>query len=301
MPVFDLHNVSFHYPDGVVALSGVSLTVAEGERLALLGANGSGKSTLLKLLAGLAQPTSGEMSAFGAPLTAALLKDETKAQAFRRRVGVVFQSADVQLFNPTVRDEIAFGPLHLGLDRAEVEQRVEDALRLLGLEALAERAPYKLSGGEKKRVALGSVLVCDPEVLLFDEPTAGLDPRTQDWLVELLERLHAAGKALVLATHQLHELPRLADRAVVLAEDHTLAGEGAVHDVLADRDLLLHVNLIHEHAHYHGSLLHVHPHGHVGDEPHEPGSVPVHAHGHEAPADAGGAPEQPRDVPGAEL
>ena len=180
MPLFDLHNVSFSYADGVPALSGVSLTVAEGERLALLGANGSGKSTLLKLLAGLAQPTSGEIVAFGEPLTAGTLKDETKAQAFRRRVGVVFQSADVQLFNPTVRDEIAFGPLHLGLERAEVEQRVADMLRLLGLEALAERAPYKLSGGEKKKVALGSVLVCDPEVLLFDEPTAGLDPRTQD-------------------------------------------------------------------------------------------------------------------------
>ena len=161
------------------------------------------------------------MRAFGAPLTDAVLKDEAQAQAFRRRVGVVFQSADVQLFSPTVRDEIAFGPLHLGLPAAEVEQRVHDMLALLELEHLAARPPYRLSGGEKKKVALAAVLAAGPQALLFDEPTAGLDPRTQDWLVELLQRLHEAGKTLVLATHQLTELPRLADRALVLAEDHS--------------------------------------------------------------------------------
>ena len=297
MSLFDLHNVSFSYADGVPALRDVSLSVSTGERLALLGANGSGKSTLLKLLAGLAQPTSGEVRAFGVPLTADMLKDETKAQAFRRRVGVVFQSPDVQLFNPTVRDEIAFGPLHLGLERAEVEQRVADTLQLLGLEALAERAPYKLSGGEKKKVALGSVLVCDPEVLLFDEPTAGLDPRTQDWLIDLMHRLHEAGKAIVLATHQLNELPREADHAVVLAEDHTLAAEGTVAAILADRETLLRANLIHEHAHYHGTVMHVHPHSHIGAEPHRPGAVPEHVHQH-GDAEPGAVSS---DAPGADL
>lgn len=280
MLIFELDTISFAYPDGVPALHDVSLRVDTGERLALLGANGSGKSTLLKVLAGLAQPSGGTVRAFGSPLSASVLKDETKAQAFRRRVGVVFQSADVQLFSPTVRDEIAFGPLHLGLELAEVEQRVADTLTLLGLEALAERAPYKLSGGEKKKVALAAVLASNPEVLLFDEPTAGLDPRSQDWLIELLQRLHAAGKTLVLATHQLADLPRLADRAAVLGEDHSLAAEGPIAEVLADRELLLRVNLIHEHAHYHGTLLHAHPHAHLDREPHEPGSVPAHAHEH---------------------
>jgi cobalt/nickel transport system ATP-binding protein len=293
VPLFELDTISFSYPDGVVALHEVNLRVDEQERLALLGANGSGKSTLLKVLAGLAQPSGGAVRAFGAPLTASVLKDEAQAQAFRRRVGVVFQGADVQLFNPTVRDEIAFGPLHLGLERAEVEQRVDDTLRLLGLEALAERAPYKLSGGEKKKVALAAVLAGNPEVLLFDEPTAGLDPRSQDWLVELLQRLHAAGKTLVLATHQLAELPRIADRCAVLAEDHTLAAEGPIAEVLGDRELLLRVNLIHEHAHHHGALIHAHPHAHLGQEQHKPGGVPdhVHDHDHTAEVDRGRARE----------
>ena len=291
MPVFELHKVSFSYPDGVPALRDVTLRVDAGERLALLGANGSGKSSLLKVLAGLATPGGGEVRAFGAPLTASVLRDETRAQTFRRRVGVVFQSADVQLFNPTVRDEIAFGPLHLGLERAEVEQRIADTLRLLGIEALAERPPYRLSGGEKKKVALAAVLASDPEVLLFDEPTAGLDPRTQDWLIEFLHLLHAAGKTLVLATHQLHELPRLADRALVLAEDHTIAAEAPVAELLADRELLLRVNLIHEHAHSHGHLLHSHPHSHLDGDKHAPGAVPPHTHEHDAAA--------PREVAGA--
>ena len=221
------------------------------------------------------------MRAFGAPLTAAALTDETQAQAFRRRVGVVFQSADVQLFNPTVRDEIAFAPLHLGLERAEVEQRVDDTLQLLGLDALAERPPYRLSGGEKKKVALAAVLAAGPEVLLFDEPTAGLDPRTQDWLIELLAELHAAGKTIVIATHQLHELPRLADRAVILSEDHGVAAGDTVAALLADRELLLRVNLIHEHAHRHGQLLHSHPHGHPPGHEHGAGEVAAHEHVHE--------------------
>ena len=134
MCVFELDKVSFSYPDGVPALHDVTLRIQAGERLALIGANGSGKSTLLKVLAGLAAPQRGAVRAFGAPLTDAVLKDEAQAQAFRRRVGVVFQSADVQLFSPTVRDEIAFGPLHLGLPAAEVEQRVHDMLALLELD-----------------------------------------------------------------------------------------------------------------------------------------------------------------------
>ena len=299
MPVFELDKVSFSYPDGVPALRDVTLRVDAGERLALLGANGSGKSSLLKVLAGLATPGGGEVRAFGAPLTASLLRDETRAQTFRRRVGVVFQSADVQLFNPTVRDEVAFGPLHLGLERAEVERRI--AQTCYGSSASRpwrSGLPYRLSGGEKKKVALAAVLASDPEVLLFDEPTAGLDPRTQDWLVEFLHRLHAAGKTLVLATHQLHELPRLADRALVLAEDHTIAAEAPVAELLADRELLLRVNLIHEHAHSHGHLLHSHPHSHLDGERHEPGAVPAHRHEHDAGAsrEIGGASRDEADA-----
>ena len=297
-PVFDLREVNFEYGHGVVALRAVSFSVQRGERLALLGANGSGKSTLLKIMAGLAAPTGGAISAFGAPLAADLLRDTAAAHEFRRRVGIVFQSADAQLFTPTVRDEIAFGPLHLELPRDQVLARVEDTLRMLGLDDLAERAPYNLSGGEKKKVALAAVLSINPEVLMFDEPAAGLDPRTQQWLLELLARLHGAGKTIIIATHRLDELGRIADRALILAEDHTVAAVGPVAELLADRGLLLAANLIHEHAHYHGEVLHSHPHGHVDDEALEHVEPLPHEHDHGAPVPEGNGAPVPDDHSG---
>ncbi|HEX5227906.1 MAG TPA: ABC transporter ATP-binding protein, partial [Bryobacteraceae bacterium] len=163
--VFRVADVSYRYHE-VPALNGLSVQVAPGERVALLGANGSGKSTLLRLLAGLAFPQRGEISFFGRPLTASALQDEAFFFSFRRRVGVVFQNPDVQLFNPSVFDEVAFGPLQLRLPAKEVRERVEAALETMGIGHLRDRAPHRLSGGEKKRVALASVLVTDPEVLL---------------------------------------------------------------------------------------------------------------------------------------
>ena len=151
---------------------------------------------------------------------------------------------------------------------------------MLGLAALAQRAPYNLSGGEKKKVALASVLSINPEVLMLDEPTNGLDPRTQEWLIELLDRLHGAGKTIVVATHQLDVLERLVDRAVVLGEDHRPAADGPLGDVLADRDMLLSVNLIHEHAHHHGALLHSHPHAHPPGKERHAEDEPEHQHEH---------------------
>jgi len=286
--VFRLAGVGYGYGPGIEALAAVDLAIDPGERLAILGANGSGKSTLLKVMAGLVQPTHGTVAAFGRRIDDGALHDEATAQAFRRRVGIVFQSADAQLFSPTVRDEVAFGPLHLDLPREEILARVDDTLAMLGLGALAERAPYNLSGGEKKKVALASVLSINPEVLLLDEPTNGLDPRTQEWLIELLEQLHAAGKTIVVATHQLDLLDRLVDRALVLGEDHRPAADGPLGAVLADRDLLLAVNLIHEHAHHHGTLLHSHPHAHPPGCEHHDQQAPEHDHEHRL-----GAREEP--------
>ncbi len=243
--IFSLRDVSYQYKAGSPALTDVTLSVEEGERVALLGANGSGKSTLLMAMAGLVSPTSGEITAFGEALSAEYLADERRAQAFRRRVGIVFQNSDAQLFSPSVREEVAFGPLHLELPKEEVVRRVTDTLGLLGLDDLAERAPYNLSGGEKKKVALASVLSMNPDVLILDEPTSGLDPRTQHWLVELLGQLHMAGKTLVVATHRLETLRELAERAVVLSEDHRVVAVGPVDSILANRELLLDVNLIH--------------------------------------------------------
>jgi cobalt/nickel transport system ATP-binding protein len=256
-----LDDVRYRYLDRFVALDGVSLTVDRGEKLALLGANGCGKSTLLKILDGLLFPDTGTFHAFGSEVTERSLEDEQLSRGFRSRVGFVFQNSDAQVFSPTVRDEIAFGPLNMGLEREEVERRIGDTLAMLSIEGLADRAPYQLSGGQKKRVAIASVLVMNPEVLIFDEPTASLDPRTQEWLVELIVELNRAGKTIVLATHDLATLDALADRCVVFSEEHTLVAEGTPGEVLADTVLLRSVNLVHEHSHAHHDVFHSHEHG----------------------------------------
>jgi cobalt/nickel transport system ATP-binding protein len=244
--VFSCRDLEYSYLDRFPALAGVSFDVRRGEKLALLGANGCGKSTLLKVLDGLVFPTGGTFHAFGEPVTEDTLEDEQFSAGFRSRVGFVFQNSDTQVFSPTVREEIAFGCLQLGMTREETLARVHDVLAMLDITDLADRAPFQLSGGQKKRVAIASVLVMNPEVLLFDEPTAALDPRTQHWLAELIVELNAAGKTIVLATHDLEVLDLIADRALVFAEDHTVVRDAPVGEVLADRDMLRQVNLVHE-------------------------------------------------------
>jgi cobalt/nickel transport system ATP-binding protein len=253
--------LSYAYLERFRALDGVTFEIRRGEKVALLGANGCGKSTLLKILDGLIFPDSGTFEAFGQVVTEDNLEDEQFSMGFRSRVGFIFQNSDAQVFSPTVREEIAFGPLQMGWDRTEVERRIDDVLAMLDIADLAERAPFQLSGGEKKRVAIASVLAMNPEILLFDEPTAALDPRTQQWLVELIVELNRAGKTVVMATHDLDVLSVVADRCLVFSEDHRIVAEGTPRDVLADRDLLLGVNLIHEHSHLHaGERAHAHEH-----------------------------------------
>lgn len=264
--------VSYSYLDRFPALDDVSLTVRRGDKVALLGANGCGKSTLLKVLDGLVFPDEGNFHAFGSPVTEANLEDEQFSQGFRSRVGFVFQNSDAQVFSATVRDELAFGPLNMALSRDQVTQRVDDTMEMLDITDLADRAPYQLSGGQKKRVAIASVLVMNPEVLIFDEPTAALDPRTQHWLMELIVELSRAGKTIVLATHDLATLETIADRCVVFNEEHRIVCEGPPAEILYDHRLLLSVNLIHEHTH-----VHIEATG-------QPGSIKttVHTHEHEA-------------------
>ena len=247
-PILICRELSYSYLDRFVALDGVDLTVHRGEKLALLGANGCGKSTLLKILDGLIFPSAGTLTAYGQPITEDTLEDEQLNAGFRSRIGFVFQNSDAQVFSPTVREELSFGPLQLGLDRAEINRRISDVLELLQIGDLADRAPFQLSGGQKKRVAIGTVLAMNPEVLLFDEPTAALDPRTSEWLTGLIEDLAEAGKTIVLATHDLDSLERLADRCVVFSEQHRIVAEGTPAEVLGRRDLLLEVNLIHQHT-----------------------------------------------------
>lgn len=236
--------VGYAYLGRFPALEDVSLDVAAGECVALLGANGSGKSTLLKLLDGLVHPDRGQVRALGDPVTEDALADPAANARFRRRVGFVFQRSEAQLFSASVRDELAFGCRQLGLPASETATRVEDALDMLGLADVADRSPVHLSGGQAKRVALGSVLVMNPDVILLDEPTAALDPRTASWLVDMLGRLRDAGKTLVLATHDLALAEALADRCVVLGEDHRVLTDAPTGRVLSDRDLLLRANLV---------------------------------------------------------
>lgn len=245
-PVFACRDLHYAYLDRFTALDRVSFEVPRGQKLALLGANGCGKSTLLKVLDALVFPSGGTFEAFGQPVTEEVLEDEQFSEAFRSRVGFVFQNSDAQVFSATVREEVAFGCLQLGLSRDETLGRVEDVLAMLGITDLAPRAPFHLSGGQKKKVAIASVLVMNPEVLLFDEPTAALDPRSKQWLTDLIVELGEAGKTIVLATHELDELEALADRALVFGEDHTIVADAPPDEVLADRDLLVAVNLIHE-------------------------------------------------------
>jgi cobalt/nickel transport system ATP-binding protein len=289
--VFSLNNIRYSYAAGAAVLNGVTLDFRQGERTVVLGANGTGKSTLLSLLDGLVFPKSGSIHAFGRPLSEEALEDRDFSMDFRKRVAFVFQNPDVQLFSSTVWDDVAFGPLQLGYAASEITTTVDGLLEMLRISDLRDRAPHTLSDGQKKKVAIASSLATDPDVLLLDEPTSGLDPRTQVWLIEILHELHRKGKTIISATHDLSIAGDIADRAIVLSEDHTVAGDGAFSDIIANDELLLRVNLIHEHAHNHGDTAHVHRHGHYGHIHANGGSMhdnhKHHAHPHEHEAGHG--------------
>lgn len=259
-PIFDMEGVSYCYGDRYIGLKDIRMQVQSGESLAILGANGSGKSTLLKIMAGLYFPSVGSVTAFGKPLTQDTISGEFAA-FFRSKVGFVFQEPDVQIFCPTVWEEIAFSPLQMDMPRDEISRRVEDTLDMLGIMALRDRQPHHLSGGEKKKVAIGSVLSLNPDILLLDEPTNGLDPRTQVWLFELIEGLRKFKKTIIMATHDLSIVEDLTDRVVVLSEEHRIVSDGSPAQILKDKDMLLKVNIIHEHTHRHGDITHIHSHG----------------------------------------
>lgn len=247
-PVFEVDEVSYVYDGKHPALDCVSLTVQAGESLVILGANGCGKSTLLKLLDGLYFPSHGSVIAFGKSLTEAALREDEVNFAFRRRVGLVFQDTDVQLFSPSVLDELAFAPLQMGLPRQEVQRRIDSALVALRIEKLRHRAPHRLSGGEKRRVALASILTLDPEVWLLDEPTSGLDPRNQSWLVDFILEQRTIGKTVITATHDLSIVREIATKVFVFDEDHHILTSATATEILGDHELLHRCNLAHYHS-----------------------------------------------------
>jgi cobalt/nickel transport system ATP-binding protein len=260
--IIRLEGVSYSYFDRIAAVRDVSLAIGEGERFAVIGANGSGKSTLLQIMNGLMHQSEGNYFFRGREVSVQTLRERGFLRFFRERVGYVFQDSDVQLFCPTVLDELLYGPQQLEIEESEAMERASEVMQMLNIEHLRDRPSYMLSGGEKKRVALGSVLSMNPEVLLLDEPTNGLDPRTQCFLVELMLALNESGKTLVIATHDLSLIDELHARVALLSEEHRVEKIGPSEEILQDEDLLLRVNLIHEHIHYHGLSAHKHRHSH---------------------------------------
>lgn len=226
-------NLCYSYDQaGYNALDGISFVAHEHERIAVLGPNGAGKSTLFKHFNGILQPTSGSILIDGEPIT------RKNLSAIRRKVGLVFQHADDQIFSSTVEQDIAFGPHNLGLSDEEIAQRVDSVVHMLALEDLRDRAPHRLSGGEKKRVAIAGILAMKPEVLILDEPTAGLDPTGVGELFEFLNSLPATlGCTVIYSTHQVELVPETADRIYVM-EHGKVTGEGTPDEIFMQADLL---------------------------------------------------------------
>ncbi len=210
--IIELRNVSFKYEKGAEPVfTDLDLKVEEGTCLAVTGDNGSGKTTLFRIINGLSFPYKGEYLYKGTVINQTYLKDNACAKRFHKEIGYLFQNPDTMLFNSGVYDEVAFGPRQIGLKDEEVDERVKDCLRLFGIENLAGKVPYHLSGGQKKWVALASVIALNPEVLVLDEPFAGLDSKKEAWLLDFLKELKEAGKTLIIATHKEDIIKDLAD------------------------------------------------------------------------------------------
>ena len=227
-PAVEVRGLRFTYPDGRQALTGVDLVVDEGERLALLGPNGAGKTTFALHLNGINQPREGSVR------IGEVAVEESTLSEIRRRVGMVFQDSNDQLFMPTVADDVAFGPANLGLRGAALEQRVEEALAAVNASGTRDRPPHHLSGGERRRVAMATVLAMRPDVLVLDEPAAGLDPAGRR---EIISTLSALEVTLIVVTHDLLLALELCERSVIMDEGRIVA-EGATPDLLADVRLL---------------------------------------------------------------
>jgi len=233
-PVIDASGLGYSYPDGTTALDGVDVTVREGDRVALLGPNGAGKSTLLQLLGGLIDPDSGSVRFF---------ESTTDADSIRDRLSVLTQNPADYLFNPTVREDLAYGPTQQDESRAAVDRRVETVAERLGLSELLSKPPFRLSGGEQRRAALASALTVEPEVLLLDEPLSNVDAANRAEILALLDELSNQGVTLVTSTPDTELLPHLADRVLLLDASGSVVASGSTREILTDTSLLADCNL----------------------------------------------------------
>lgn len=261
--IFSVKDVYFSYLGRYPALCGVSMDIKSKEKVAVIGANGSGKSTLLHILDGLIFPGKGTLTAFGKEVKENDFNDEDFSRDFRKRVGLVFQNPDVQLFCPTVKEDIIFGPLQLGISKQEIEKRLNWLVEIFKIEDLLDRSPHQLSIGEKRKVALASTLAIEPEVLILDEPTAGLDPLTTRHIIDLLIQANAQGKTIITSTHDLHILEEISETVYVFSNEKKIIKSGDPGEILKDTQLLQENNLVHIHSHRHKDEVHIHPHQHL--------------------------------------
>lgn len=236
--MLEARNITFSYDDGTEALNNVNLKVDKGDIVALLGKNGAGKSTLFLHFNGILRPDKGEII-----IDEEKLKYDKKSLIkFRQKVGLVFQNPDDQIFAPSVEEDVAFGPLNLKLPMEEVQKRVHEALERVGMVGFEKKAPHHLSGGQKKRVAIAGILAMKPEIMVFDEPTAGLDPKGASKIINLLKELNEQGITIIISTHDVDLVPQYANRVYVLHEGEII-GDGTARDIFSNKELIDKANL----------------------------------------------------------
>lgn len=226
-------NLSFTYPDGTQALKNINIEIEKGEKVAIIGPNGAGKSTLFSHFNGLTEPTSGCVKIEGKPIS--FEKDELLK--VRQKVGIVFQDPNDQLFAPTVKEDIAFGPMNLGLSYDKVEKRVEDALKMVGMENYEDKTPHHLSGGQQKRIAIAGIIAMKPELMILDEPTAGLDPDGVEKVLNIMNQLNEEGMTLIISSHDIDMISKYADKIFVLYNGEIIES-GNKNKIFSDMELL---------------------------------------------------------------
>jgi cobalt transport protein ATP-binding subunit len=237
MHLIETRNLTYTYPGNVTALHHINFIAPRKARIAVIGSNGAGKSTLFKCFNGIFTPSSGSVLIRGEPITRANIRE------VRKFVGIVFQNADDQIFSPTVEQDIAFGPTNLGLDEETIHHRVQEAMHLVGIEDLSQRVPHHLSSGEKKRVAIAGIIAMEPEVLVLDEPTAGLDPQGVRDLLQIINSLSEEyGMTVIFSTHDVSLVPEVAEYLYVMNRGRFVA-QGTVEEIFCQPEMLQSVRL----------------------------------------------------------
>ena len=233
----DIHletkNLSFTYHDGTKALKNVNIQIKKGEKIAIMGPNGAGKSTLFSHFNGLTEPTSGHVEVEGEKI----IFEREELLKVRQKVGIVFQDPNDQLFAPTVKEDVAFGPMNLGLEYEEVEKRIKESLEMVGMSGFEDKTPHHLSGGQQKRVAIAGIVAMRPDIMILDEPTAGLDPEGVDKVLDILDNLNKEGMSIVISSHDIEMVNQFADKIFVLYDGEIIA-EGDKNQIFSDKELL---------------------------------------------------------------